>query len=212
MSKHAFQLERLTFFSDAVFAIAITLLIIEVHVPHIGGGDDGAFLAALHELQPSFMGFLLSFLVVGALWVAHHRVFGMLADYSPAIMWPNMLLLMAVAFMPFATAFMSSAPAARVPEMFYSATLLIAGLLQRLLFARALQAPYLRSDIAPELVSATRWRSWGLPTAAALSLIAAWFAPGWNNLLLLSIPLLVRLFAALGHRKALRLRATPATA
>lgn len=212
MSKNAFQLERLTFFSDAVFAIAITLLIIEVHVPHIGSGDDGAFLAALHELQPSFMGFVLSFLVVGALWVAHHRVFGMLANYSPAIMWPNMLLLMAVAFMPFATAFMSSAPMARVPEMFYSGTLLVAGLLQRMLFARALQAPYLRHDLPAELVTATRWRTWGLPTAAACSMVLAWFAPGWNNLVLISIPVLVRFYASLGHRYAMRLQPEPATA
>jgi uncharacterized membrane protein len=158
------------------------------------------------------MGFVLSFLVIGALWVAHHRVFGMLADYSPTIMWPNMLLLMAVAFMPFATAFMSSAPLARVPEMFYSGTLLVAGLLQRMLFTRALRAPYLRHELAPELVSATRWRSWGLPTAAALSLVIAWFAPGWNNLVLIGIPLLVRLYAMMGRRRALRLASAPATA
>ena len=212
MSTNASQLERLTFFSDAVFAIAITLLIIEVHVPHLSGGGDQAYLAALRELQPSFMGFVLSFLVIGALWVAHHRVFGMLADYNPGIMWPNLLLLMTVAFMPFATALMSSAPRERVPELFYAATLLLAGLLQRWLFALALRAPYVRADISPELLAATRARSWGLPLAAALTLLAAWFAPGWNNFVLASIPLLVRLFAAVGRRRALRMQALPAAA
>jgi uncharacterized membrane protein len=205
MSTKASQLERLTFFSDAVFAIAITLLIIEVHVPHLETRDDQAYWQALLALQPSFMGFVLSFLVIGALWVAHHRVFGMLVDYSPAILWPNMLLLMVIAFMPFATALMSSNPGARVPELFYAGTLLVAGLLQRLLFALALRPPFVRADIAPEHVTATRWRAWGLPMAAMLSLIAAWFAPGWNNLFLLGIPLFVRLFYTIGHRRTLRL-------
>lgn len=210
MSSNASQLERLTFFSDAVFAIAITLLIIEVHVPHLETRDDGAYWQALQALQPSFMGFALSFLVIGALWVAHHRVFGMLVDYSAGVMWPNMLLLMTVAFMPFATALMSSNPMARVPEMVYAGTLLVAGLLQWRVFAAALREPFVRTDLAPEHVIATRWRALGLPSAAALSLVGAWFAPGWNNLLLLTIPLFVRLFYALGLRRTLRL--SPATA
>jgi uncharacterized membrane protein len=201
------QLERLTFFSDAVFAIAITLLVIEIHVPRLSTLDDQAFLLALHELQPSFTGFMLSFLVIGALWVAHHRVFGMLADYNPMIMWPNLVLLMAVAFMPFATALMSSNPLARVPELFYTATLLIAGLLQRLLFSLALRVPYVRSDVSQEQVAAARWRSWGLPTAAALSLVLAWFHPGYNNFLLIGIPVLVRVYSGIGRHRVLRQKA-----
>jgi uncharacterized membrane protein len=204
MSKNTSQLERLTFFSDAVFAIAITLLIIEVHVPHVSSGDDAAYWQALAELRPSIFGFMLSFLVIGALWMAHHRVFGMLADYSQKVMWPNMFLLMVVAFMPFVTALMSAHPLARVPELFYSGTLLLAGLLQHWLFTLALQTPYVRTDVPPEEVVAARWRSWGMPTAAALSLIAAWFVPGWNNFLLIGIPVLVRLYAAAGRRHALR--------
>ena len=136
---HGAQLERLKAFSDAVFAIAITLLVIEVHVPRLDTLDDAAYLAALAHLVPSFMGFALSFLTIGALWVAHHRLFGVLEGYEPTLMWPNMLLLMVIAFMPFATALMSSNPLARVPEVFYSATLLAAGLLQLLLFRLALK-------------------------------------------------------------------------
>ena len=206
-SKNSSQLERLTFFSDAVFAIAITLLIIEVHVPHVASIDDATYWQALGELRSSLFGFALSFLVIGMLWMAHHRVFGMLADYSQKIAWPNLLLLMAVAFMPFATALMSSNPRARVPELVYSGTLLVAGLLQNRLFTMALRAPYVRADVPEEEVTAARWRSWGLPTAATLSLIAAWYAPGWNNFLLIAIPFLVRLYAAAGRRYALRVQA-----
>lgn len=200
---HGAQLERLKAFSDAVFAIAITLLVIEVHVPRLDTLDDAAYLASLAHLMPSFMGFVLSFLTIGALWAAHHRLFGMLHGYQPRLMWPNMLL-MVVAFMPFATALMSSKPLARVPEVFYSATLLLAGLLQLLLVALALRPDHVRAEVAEADVHALRWRALTLPTAAAIALLAAWRMPGNNNLFLLAIPLLARLYAAIGRRRALR--------
>lgn len=209
---HGAQLERLKAFSDAVFAIAITLLVIEVHVPRLDTLDDGAYLAALAHLTPSFMGFVLSFLTIGALWVAHHRLFGVLDGYEPRLMWPNMLLLMVIAFMPFATALMSSNPLARVPEVFYSATLLTAGLFQLLLFRIALRPARVRADVAPEEVNALRWRALTLPTAAMVALLTAWRMPGSNNFFLLMIPLLARAYAAIGRRRALRRLAAPATA
>lgn len=193
MSTNASQLERLTFFSDAVFAIAITLLVIEIHVPRLGVTSDHAYLEALGELWPSFFGFMLSFLVIGALWASHHRVFGMLAEYDNKLVLPNILLLMLIAFMPFATALMSSNPVARVPELFYASTLLLAGLLQCWLFARALQPHYLRSQVTPSDVAAALARSWALPIAALLALVLGCFKPAFSNLALLLIPLLTRL-------------------
>lgn len=204
MSHGAQQLERLKTFSDGVFAIAITLLVIEVHVPRLDTLDDGAYLAALANLLPSFMGFILSFLAIGALWIAHHRMFGVLAGYEPRLMWPNMLLLMVIAFMPFATALMSSNPLARVPEVFYSSTLLAAGLLQLCLFQLALRPGRIRDGVPPEEVNALRWRTLALPTAATAALLAAPHIPGKNNILLLAIPLLARIYAAIGRRRALR--------
>lgn len=204
MSQGTQQLERLKAFSDAVFAIAITLLVIEVHVPRLDTLDDAAYLAALAHLIPSFMGFMLSFLTIGALWIAHHRLFGVLDGYEPRLMWPNMLLLMVVAFMPFATALMSSNPLARVPEVFYSATLLAAGLLQLLLFQLALRPGRVRAGVPPEEVNALRWRALTLPTAATAALLAAPHMPGNNNFFLLTIPLLARVYAAIGRRRALR--------
>jgi uncharacterized membrane protein len=204
MSHGTQQLERLKAFSDAVFAIAITLLVIEVHVPRLDTLDDAAYLAALAHLMPSFMGFALSFLTIGALWVAHHRLFGVLDSYEPRLLWPNMLLLMVIAFMPFATALMSSNPLARVPEAFYSATLLAAGLLQLLLFQLALRPGRVRPGVPPEEVNALRWRALTLPTAATAALLAAPHVPGNNNFFLLTIPLLARIYVAIGRRRAMR--------
>lgn len=195
------QLERLTFFSDAVFAIAITLLVIEIHVPHPAADTDGAWLQALLELAPHFAGFFLSFIVVGALWAAHHRVFGLLRHYDPSIVWPNLFLLMAVAFMPFSSALMSSHPMDRVPELFYAFTLLLAGLLQYRLVKRALRAPYLRGDVSDDMVATMRRRSLAMPCMAIVAGILAIWWPGPSNLPLMFTPLAVALFARLGNAR-----------
>lgn len=196
------QLERLTFFSDAVFAIAITLLVIEIHVPHVEHGGDAAYLAALAALLPHLLGFVLSFMVIGALWISHHRVFGMLRGFERGLLWPNLLVLLAVAFMPFATAFMAANSKERVPAMCYAGWLLLAGLLQRWLFSRALQPQRLDASVTATELAEVRWRSWALPIVALLALLVAYLAPVLSYLLYLLIPLLVGVLALLGRRRA----------
>ncbi|PWK87710.1 TMEM175 family protein [Fulvimonas soli] len=207
---HAQQLERLTFFSDAVFAIAITLLVIEIHVPHLPGGGDQAYLQALYGLLPHLFGFVLSFLVIGALWASHHRVFGMLQGHDDGLVWPNLLFLLSIAFMPFATALMSGDVNGRVPALFYAASLLLAGLLQRWLFTRALRAPRVRPQVEPAEIAAARWRTLALPCAALAALLVAWTAPPLSYLCYALIPFLTRLLAAQGRRRARRRQAVAA--
>lgn len=103
-SRKQFQLERIILFSDAVFAIAITLLIIEIKVPHFEHGVTQQELA--HELRaklPEFLGFILSFAVIGQFWISHHRLFGYIISYTPKLMWLNLLMLLWIVVMPFST-------------------------------------------------------------------------------------------------------------
>jgi len=118
-------LERLIFFSDAVFAIAITLLIIDVHAPHLPrGSNDAAYLQALADLLPSLLGFFVSFFVIGAFWAGHHRAFALAGHHSEKLTGPNLMMLCTVVFMPFSTAFMSSNYGATIPTVVYCLTLL----------------------------------------------------------------------------------------
>jgi uncharacterized membrane protein len=122
-------LDRLVFFSDAVFAIAITLLVLDIHVPNFPHKVSvaetwNAFLG----LGPSFFAFGLSFLVIGRFWMGHHERFRTVRHFSPRLMWPNLIYLMAIAFMPFATAFLGQNLGHFVPELVYNVSMLVLAL------------------------------------------------------------------------------------
>ena len=103
-----FQLERLILFSDAVFAIAITLLVIEIKIPEIQENvSDKALLQSLGHLIPKFLGFMISFMMIGLYWTVHHRMFGYVTSYSRKLLVLNLVFLFFVALMPFSTGFYS---------------------------------------------------------------------------------------------------------
>ena len=92
--KKEFQLERLILFSDAVFAIAITLLVIEIKIPEIHENPvtDNAVLHKLAELIPKFVGFLVSFLLIGQYWIVHHRMFSFVINFTDRLIFFAQLL------------------------------------------------------------------------------------------------------------------------
>lgn len=133
----AAQFERVVFFSDAVFAIAITLLVIEIHVPHIAVRTDPALGHALLELLPKYIGFVVSFFVIGRFWIGHHRLCGHLAKADDGFISRNLMFLMLIAFGPFPTALISEFPDSRVSIGVYAGWLMLAGLANRRLSAYA---------------------------------------------------------------------------
>ncbi|WP_329124916.1 TMEM175 family protein [Streptomyces sp. NBC_01465] len=95
---------RLEAFSDGVFAIATTLLILEIKVPeHAGGGLWGA----LGDQWPSYAAYVVSFLVIGIMWVNHHQIFRFVVRVDRTLMFLNLLLLMTVAALPWPAALMA---------------------------------------------------------------------------------------------------------
>jgi uncharacterized membrane protein len=137
------QLERLTFFSDAVFAIAMTLLVVEVKLPHLHHATGQELGQALLSLIPNYIGFLVSFLVLGRFWLVHHEVVGLLRASNRRLTAVNLLLLLAVAFMPFPTAVISEYVHLRVGIGFYTGWLIVLGLLNRQLIRTIAASPEL---------------------------------------------------------------------
>ena len=103
--QNEFQLGRLMLFTDAVFAIAITLLALEMRPPAVETGATDALIAeGLLALLPKLMGFFISFFLIGFYWTVHHRLCGQLGDYDQKLLWLNLLFLLTIVLMPFSTA------------------------------------------------------------------------------------------------------------
>jgi uncharacterized membrane protein len=180
------SLERLIFFSDAVFAIAITLLILEIAVPHLGAeATDAQYKRALIELIPSFFAYVLSFLVIGRFWMGHHELFGRVSRYSHRLLFPNLLFLMAIAFMPFATAFLGANLGRFVPALTYNLTLLITALLDWNVTRVAASAQVLSQQVA----RSDDQRSMLLIGATLLSIALTWWVPQFSQMGMLLVPI-----------------------
>jgi uncharacterized membrane protein len=153
-------LERLAFFSDAVFAIAITLLALEIRLPETT--SDSNLLAALGSIWEQYLGYGISFLVIGMYWTAHHRTFRELEAYTDRLLLLNLLLLLLVGFVPFPTAVISS-HSGTVGTIFYAVTMTAVGVMlaffwwyvqaKSRLLPEPLEGRFLRRTLARALIA-----------------------------------------------------------
>jgi uncharacterized membrane protein len=175
----AHALERLVFFSDAVFAISITLLVIELKVPELPAESSNiAFLNALLHQTSHFVGFVVSFFVIGAFWHGHHRAFDCARHWSPKLVMPNLFLLLSVAGMPFFTAFVSDYYGKLVPSATYCFWLIFVAICNLWNNSMAVAPPVAADDLDPEYAALIRRRGWavllGTLTAVALCFVNPW--------------------------------------
>lgn len=113
---------RLEAFSDGVLAIIITIMVLELKVPH------HADLAALQPLLPSFLSYVLSFIYVGIYWNNHHHMLHAAKHVSGAVLWANLNLLFWLSLFPFATGWMGENHFAALPSAIYGFVLLMAAI------------------------------------------------------------------------------------
>src|SRR5262245_43073272 len=165
--------ERMLFFSDAVFAIAITLLVIEIRVPVLPhGATERQLASAVLSLSPRIVGFIISFFLIGQTWVEHHRIGRQLKGFDRGLLWSNLFMLFFVAAMPFATALLSEYPWSRITVTVYAFIFTGLGLAKASLWRGALRR-HLVDVRSAETRSISR-RIWATPiTAAAVGVSGA---------------------------------------
>jgi uncharacterized membrane protein len=117
-----FGLDRIVFFSDAVIAIAITLLVLDIKLPEAAVPSVPNLAQQLLALWPKFVGYFVSFWVIALYWVAHHRCFRYIHKYNRRLIYLNFLFLMFIAFMPFPTGLLFSNPTQTASVMLYAGT------------------------------------------------------------------------------------------
>jgi uncharacterized membrane protein len=175
----AFTIERIVFFSDAVFAIAITLLAIDLRLPELPPGQtDASLLEALGRLWPSLLAFCISFLAIAAFWVGHYRTFRVIVDADGRLIAINLAFLFSIAILPFPTSIIARQGDLASGAIVYAGFVVVTGALSTLLWVYPAQFAHLvMPTVTPEIARSVTYRAAVIPFVFALSIPAAFLTP-----------------------------------
>jgi TMEM175 potassium channel family protein len=203
-----FQLERIVYFSDAVFAIAITLLTLEIKIPEIRENiSDRALGKALVELLPKFAGFIFSYLMIGLYWSVHHRIFGYVTHPTPKLLRLNLFFLFFIVLMPFSTGFYGDymggelfTAQLKIPMTFYALNLTFVGISNYFLWSYISNPKnkLIERPIDPYTLHMSKARSLIVPGITLCMLPIAYLT---NTLFAVFVPALIPLAMKIAHGK-----------
>lgn len=170
------DLDRLVFFSDAVFAVAITLLALEIRVPELAEREvEGGLAGAIAGLAPKFLVYAVGFLVVGSYWMAHHRAYKFIRRYDTGLLWLNTVYLLCIAFLPVPTDAVGRYWDRQPAVIFYAVCLAVTGLAGMAMWAYATSGRRLvAEDLDPRVIRYMQLRGL-LPVSVALLSIGVSF-------------------------------------
>lgn len=162
---------RVEAFSDGVFAIAITLLILEIRVPPTA--EQEGLRTALVNLWPSFLAFLASFMTIGVMWLNHHRLFTLINKCDDGLIAFNLLLLLGISWIPFPTDLLADhlrGPDSRVAGVVYAGSFLFIAIVFNVMWRYAVRANLVIEHL--NVVAITRQYALGPIMYAVLVLVA----------------------------------------
>ena len=173
-------LEALT---DGIFAVAMTLLVIELKVPEREGVHVPADLAlAVARQIPMFMAWTISFFVLGIFWVSQHRLFHFVRSVDGAFTWLTLVYLSLVSLMPFSSALAGNYAPVLFSQVFYSVNMMMLSGVSLLMSRYLVRHPVLLADALPPRFYRAAWiRSLGLATVALVAIGIARVVPGAGN-------------------------------
>jgi uncharacterized membrane protein len=141
---------RLENFSDGVFAIAVTLLVLGIKIPDAKNLGNHQLVAAMLNSLPQLLTFGFSFMVIGTFWVAHHRIFAMAKAVDSRLLWLNVVYLMFVAVMPYPAALLAEDPFQSVSILVYCSTLVIIGMMHYFILRHIYHSEEVKNEIFTE--------------------------------------------------------------
>jgi uncharacterized membrane protein len=194
--KQNFQLERFIFFSDGVFAISITLLVIEIKVPYLPNPTDHLLWHSLSEMALRFLGFIISFGIVGHYWSVHHRIFGYVVKHNSSLVWLNLGFLFTVIMLPFSSGLLgeySSYLNIKIPYAIYTFNICLTALMNcwLWLYVSKPKRHMLTRDISKARIKLGLYRSLVIPIIFVISFLAYFIFPVFSRYILLLIPVIL---------------------
>jgi len=165
---------RVEALSDGVFAIVITLLILDIRVPDV---DYSQLPAALVAILPRIFAYVISFGVIGVYWLAHHQSLQLIAKLDGFMIWLNLIYLLAVSFMPFPTALLGRYPLLPIPIVIYGVNLIVANALGITLSMYLRAHPELGSGYAHRAAHKSVFLYFFVNGSYILAMLIAFFEP-----------------------------------
>lgn len=195
------SLGRTVAFSDGVFGIAITLLVLDVRVPDATPNGLGP---ALLELLPNYFTFVLSFVVIGQVWLSHHRKFDLIVAHTPLLLRLNLLMLLFVVTLPFPTALLGRYGDQPLAAIVYALCLACVGLSLGLLWAYAWRKGLVSAEVTPTIARFMLVQTLVFPAVFLLSVPVAlvWGATAAELSWIAVLPIARIVTAVLGRRAA----------
>jgi uncharacterized membrane protein len=200
--------DRMQFFSDAVFAIALTLLVLDIRLPETEPGD---LLPALLDLWPQYFAFALSFVIIGLNWISHHAKYRVIVRFDAGLIRWNFLLLFLVAVVPFPTSVLSEYGAETPAVVLYAATVAGLSIVQLLTWAYAVRARLVSEEVDAAMFRYVALNILPAPTVFLISIPIAFVAPDIAMYCWFAIIPVTFLFGWLARRPS-RSRATASAA
>jgi uncharacterized membrane protein len=194
-----FQLERFVFFSDAVFAICITLLVIAIKVPdpdEMQIYTDAALWKYLSHNSLKFLGFFISFGIIGHYWSVHHRIFGYAQNYTTSLIWINLGYLFSVVLLPFSSGLLgeyASNTGMFIPYAVYVANMCFTGFMNiwLWLYISNPKRNLLTRKISKARINLGLYRSLMIPVVFLISLLLSFFLPVFSRFIPAVIPFIL---------------------
>jgi uncharacterized membrane protein len=164
------DLTRLVAFTDGVFAIAITLLVLNIEVPDV---SDGKLAEELWDLAPQLLAYFLSFAVVGRFWLIHHRVFATMRSFDATLVSLNLLYLSLVVLIPFTTEVLGEYGDTSVGVIVYASVMGLVALVNWLMIRHVLSSGHVRAEARERTAGFGGRRALGIPAVFLLSMPVA---------------------------------------
>jgi uncharacterized membrane protein len=182
---------RIEALSDGVFAIAMTLLILDVKVPALEPGQEALLPQKVGELWPRFLGYVVSFLITGVFWVGQHVQLHYVRRSDRLFMWSNIAFLMLISFLPFSTALLGQYPLQPVALCVYGVNLTLAGLVLygQLLYASG-PGNLFEPGMDPRFFALGGQRILMGPAVYSAAILLAFFVPVVSLILYAVVPVL----------------------
>jgi uncharacterized membrane protein len=199
LNKH--RVEALT---DGIYAVAMTLLVLELKIPESARLDgEAAFVNQLLHLAPKFLAWIISFFILGIFWISHQRAFHYVRSVDAKLLWINLFTLLFASLLPFSSALIGEHPAFFWAQVFYAANMAALALAAIAQIAHVENHPELcHTPVPPHVARGARFRCWSLVAVAVLAVVLAAIDPRIGTLAFMLMIVLARVSRRRESREA----------